>query len=64
LRHFVVSDAGSASGTWVNGKQIRTPQELRTGDVIVVGQTKLAFQWSDMDQKPTEGWQPSKLDQS
>jgi hypothetical protein len=48
----------------VNGTPIRTPQELRAGDVIVVGQTELSFQWSDDDQMPTVALQPSKPDQS
>ncbi len=60
----VVADTNSASGTRVNGKQIQAPQELRPGDVVVVGQTQLTFQWSDADEKSTEAWQGSKPDQS
>lgn len=56
----VVTDAGSATGTFVNGTQIRAPQELRAGDVILVGQTQLSFAWSDTDQSPTEAWPPTK----
>ena len=55
----MVSDAGSSTGTWVNGNQIWSPQELRAGDVILVGQTKLTFQWVDTDQNTTEAWQPA-----
>ena len=56
----VVTDAGSSSGTWVNGVQIKAPRDIQPGDVIVVGETHLAFQWSDADQHPTEAWDPSK----
>lgn len=56
----VVVDTGSASGTWVNGARLQAPQEIQTGDIIVVGQTSLAFQWSDDDQKPTQAWNPPK----
>ena len=54
----MVSDAGSSTGTWVNDRQIWAPQELHPGDVILVGQTKLTFQWADTDQNTTEAWPP------
>ncbi|HUG90241.1 MAG TPA: FHA domain-containing serine/threonine-protein kinase [Planctomycetaceae bacterium] len=38
----VVSDAGSSSGTFVNGRQVQEA-ELKPGDVIRVGDTELAF---------------------
>ncbi len=55
----MVSDTGSSTGTSVNGKQIWAPQELRAGDVILLGQTQLAFQWADTDQHTTEAWPPA-----
>jgi pSer/pThr/pTyr-binding forkhead associated (FHA) protein len=39
-----VSDANSASGTFVNGKLISAEQELRAGDVIRIGETQLRFE--------------------
>jgi pSer/pThr/pTyr-binding forkhead associated (FHA) protein len=40
----VIADSGSRTGTRVNGKPI-TRHELRTDEVINVGQTKLVFQF-------------------
>src|SRR5207244_3199071 len=54
----VLSDIGSASGTWVNGERI-TQQELKPGDLILIGRTQLAFQWTDGDEKPTRSWHES-----
>jgi pSer/pThr/pTyr-binding forkhead associated (FHA) protein len=39
----IVTDAGSASGTFVNQKRV-TAHELRSGDVIQVGDTQLRFE--------------------
>ncbi len=41
---FYVEDLGSTNGTFVNGRRISTPLELRGGDVIQVGRTSLEFQ--------------------
>jgi hypothetical protein len=41
---FVVADVGSTNGTLVNNQRITVPQQLRPGDVIQVGQTRLVFQ--------------------
>lgn len=38
---FVISDLGSMSGTWLNGRRLTTPQWLREGDTIVLGGTTL-----------------------
>ena len=51
-------DANSAGGTWVNGLRI-TRHELQQGDLITVGTTEMAFQWSDVDEKLTEAWRPA-----
>jgi hypothetical protein len=40
---YVVHDAGSAGGTFVNDQQIRAPRTLRSGDVIRVGKCVLRF---------------------
>ncbi len=41
---FVVSDAGSARGTFVNGRRIAGPTPLRSGDTILLGDTLLRFE--------------------
>ncbi len=40
---FYVEDLGSTNGTYVNGKRINYPTELRYGDRIRVGRTVLEF---------------------
>jgi pSer/pThr/pTyr-binding forkhead associated (FHA) protein len=47
-----LSDLGSGAGTLVNGEAI-TRHVLRGGDVIQIGQTRLAFIWTDSDEKIT-----------
>jgi hypothetical protein len=42
-RHYVVEDAGSAGGTFVNDERIGRACVLRSGDVIRVGRTVLRF---------------------
>lgn len=42
---YLLSDAGSRNGTYLNGKRIPGPTPLRTGDVIEVGNTKITFMW-------------------
>lgn len=42
---FVLSDAGSRNGTYLNGARIAKPTPLRHGDVIQVGNTKITFHW-------------------
>lgn len=41
---YVLEDLGSTNGTFVNGVQITTPQILRPGDSIGIGQTAMVFQ--------------------
>jgi pSer/pThr/pTyr-binding forkhead associated (FHA) protein len=36
---LTVSDLGSTNGTYVNGKRITTPTNLRRGDALQVGKT-------------------------
>lgn len=40
---FVVEDAGSKNGTYLNGRRIEEPSELRTGDEIRVGGVRIVF---------------------
>src|SRR6266849_5064478 len=40
---YLLSDLGSRNGTFVNGKQVRAPQQLRSGDSIHVGTTQFTF---------------------
>ena len=39
-----LTDLDSANGTWLNGDILETPQRLRTGDEIRVGQTRIRFE--------------------
>jgi pSer/pThr/pTyr-binding forkhead associated (FHA) protein len=41
-RHFV-EDLGSTNGTYVNGRKISYPTELRQGDRVKIGKTILEF---------------------
>ncbi len=40
---FVLADAGTASGTFVNGQRVGRPHPLRTGDAIALGRCRLRF---------------------
>jgi hypothetical protein len=40
---FYVEDMGSTNGTFVNGRRITSPLELRGGDTIQVGRTTMEF---------------------
>jgi pSer/pThr/pTyr-binding forkhead associated (FHA) protein len=51
----LLTDEGSAGGTWVNGERI-TQRVLQPGDIVRVGGTQMSFRWSDTDEKPTEAW--------
>jgi pSer/pThr/pTyr-binding forkhead associated (FHA) protein len=61
---LLVSDAGSAAGTWVNGERLTAPRELHPGDVLLVGETYLEFRWSRNDEKSTISWEPPEPGQS
>lgn len=39
-----LEDLNSANGTWLNGDILETPQRLRTGDEIKLGQTRVRFE--------------------
>ncbi len=40
---WCVTDLGSSNGTWVNGERIWSSRQLRHGDEIRVGQSRLIF---------------------
>ena len=40
---FYVEDLGSTNGTYVNGRRIHYPTELRNGDRIKIGRTEMDF---------------------
>jgi len=40
---FILNDAGSTSGTFVNDERVKGPRKLRSGDVIRVGRCLLRF---------------------
>jgi hypothetical protein len=39
-----VEDMGSTNGTYLNGRQIRTPERLKTADVIRIGDSEYRYQ--------------------
>jgi pSer/pThr/pTyr-binding forkhead associated (FHA) protein len=45
---YTLTDLGSTNGTFVNGARIAafTPQALRPGDVIKIGEVEMEFRWS------------------
>ncbi len=47
----IVTDLGSRNGTRLNGRPITTPTQLENGDVIQIGQHKMAF---SQDEIPAE----------
>ncbi len=51
---YTLIDAGSANGTWVNGRRLTSPRNLRVGDVIMIGNVKLRFFASVIEQSPQE----------
>ncbi len=42
---FILSDAGSRNGTYLNGNRIQGPVRLKPGDRIEVGNTQVVFEW-------------------
>jgi DNA-binding winged helix-turn-helix (wHTH) protein len=52
LQHnrYVLLDAGSANGTYLNGERIEGGQQLSTGDQIWLGTSTVALSFSDPDE--------------
>jgi len=42
-RRYRLDDVGSANGTWLNGRRVSTPKDLRDGDQITIGGVRLKF---------------------
>jgi serine/threonine protein kinase len=49
---LVLKDAGSASGTLVNGERV-TQRELKPGDIIRIGETQIRFQFEETAEQST-----------
>lgn len=47
---YVLADAGSANGTFVNGEPVREERQLATGDAIWLGTSAVALSFSDPDE--------------
>jgi pSer/pThr/pTyr-binding forkhead associated (FHA) protein len=39
-----LEDMGSTNGTYLNGRQIRTPERLKVADLIRIGDTEYRYQ--------------------
>ncbi|HEX9441279.1 MAG TPA: FHA domain-containing protein [Roseiflexaceae bacterium] len=52
LQHdrYMLADAGSANGTFVNGKRIDQPEQLGTGDEIWLGSSDVTLHFSDPEE--------------
>jgi hypothetical protein len=51
---YIVDDLGSTNGTFVNGQRISTPQILRSGDIIMLGEAAtLIYESSQFDPNAT-----------
>jgi hypothetical protein len=74
---YILTDSGSANGTFVNGVRITQPVRLRDGDLLQVGDTQLVFHaqasspalkadhlasYSPSSPIPTTGSPPSSVD--
>jgi hypothetical protein len=51
---YVLTDLGSANGTYVNGVRITQPIRLRDGDLVQVGDTQLVFHTRSSARAPRE----------
>lgn len=41
--HCILNDLGSTNGTFLNGRPVTTPTQLKSGDVIEIGQKAITF---------------------
>ena len=39
-----IEDMGSTNGTYFNGRQLRRPEQLKTGDVVRIGETEYRYE--------------------
>jgi hypothetical protein len=51
---YILTDLGSANGTYVNGVRIAQPIRLRDGDLLQVGDTQLVFHSRSSTREPRE----------
>ncbi len=52
--NVIIEDLGSTNGTFLNGQRIASPQQLRAGDVIILGENiVLVFDRADFDPDAT-----------
>ena len=42
--YMYVEDMGSTNGTYLNGRQLRRPEQLKVGDTIRIGDTEYRYQ--------------------
>lgn len=65
IRHlnqqYIVSDLGSANGVRVNGELVTSPRELRDGDEIEIGGSRLKFALAPLSETPGETGYVSQL---
>jgi pSer/pThr/pTyr-binding forkhead associated (FHA) protein len=63
---YVLFDAGSANGTYVNGKRIDNAHPLNTGDIIWLGSSDVILEFTDPEQtsltQPSVGAPPLEID--
>ncbi len=49
---FLIADAGSVAGTWLNGRLVTGKQPLQHGDLIQLGRVKLRFELTQVKNLP------------
>jgi pSer/pThr/pTyr-binding forkhead associated (FHA) protein len=64
---YVLFDAGSANGTYVNGKRIDNAHQLNTGDIIWLGSSEVILEFADPEQtlltQPSVPMAPLEIDE-
>lgn len=50
---FVIQDLGSTNGTFINGQRITTPQELKPGDTVTLGENIVLMYETSFDPNAT-----------
>ena len=63
-QNFILADAGSRNGTWLNGKTLDGPTPLQDGDFIGIGHTLLRFRSALRTSEHTEALQSLTTDPS
>ena len=53
---FELADLGSTNGTFVNGRRLRNPIALKTGDEIKFGSARFAFNPASVPGACEAGW--------